>query len=188
MAGPGARPSFLSESFPDAETETSFDKRIDLLASYRPSHEELLTLQDFATWAAFVNLAPISPELDAYAIKDTTQAAEVPATPATEPAQSEAIAPSTIETPPAWDTLTLEEKKASWDAMTPDGRREKAHELVKKHDGNKTRAAAEVGISPQAFRRYIEEAKPEETEAPLPVNMWTQTLGLVKPKRGKASR
>lgn len=78
MAGPGAPPFFLSESFPDAETETKFKKRSDLLASYRPSHEELLPLQDFATWAASVNLAPIPPELAVYAIQDTAQATEAP--------------------------------------------------------------------------------------------------------------
>lgn len=108
--------------------------------------------------------------------------------PAPEQAKSEAIAPSTIETPPAWDTLTSEEKKASWDAMSPTAHREKANELMKKHKGNKTHAAAEVGISPQALRRYLEESEPEEPEAPLPVNRYTVGLGLIKHKRGKASR
>ncbi len=77
-------PFFLSESFPDAETETAFKKRSDLLASYRPAHHELLPLQDFATWAASVNLSPIPTELAVHAIQDTDQTTEVP----TEPEQA----------------------------------------------------------------------------------------------------
>ena len=111
-----------------------------------------------------------------------------PATLVTELVQSEAIASSTIETPPAWDTLTSEEKKASWDALSPPARREKATEMVKKHKGNKTQAAAEVGISRERIGQIIKEVKPKELEAPLPDNPWTQLAGLTNPKRGKASR
>jgi len=105
-----------------------------------------------------------------------------------EQAKGESIAPSTIETPPAWDTLTLEEKKASWDAMSPPARRKKAAELVKKHNGNKTKAAAEVDVSRERIGQIIKEGKPEEPEAPLPDNHYTRLAGLAKPKRGKASR
>jgi len=78
MAGPGAPPFFLSESFPDAETETAFKKRSDLLASYRPSLWELLPLQDFATWAVSVNLAPIPPELVAMTSEKTASGGRFP--------------------------------------------------------------------------------------------------------------
>ena len=100
----------------------------------------------------------------------------------------EAIAPSTIEQPPAWDSLKPDEKKAAWNDLSPVARREKAAELVMKHGGNKTRAGAEVGISRERIGQITKEGKPEVPEAPLPVNKWTQAAGLVKPKRSKASR
>lgn len=87
-----------------------------------------------------------------------------------------------------WETLTPEQKKAAWDGMTKAGRQDKAPELVKKHGGNKTRAGAEVGISGNRIGQILKESEPEEPEAPLPVNQWTLMAGLVKPKRGKASR
>lgn len=50
-----------------------------------------------------------------------------------------------------WGLLTLEQKKGAWNSMTPEGRRQKAPELVRVHRGNKTKAANEVGISANAF-------------------------------------
>lgn len=169
MAGPGAPPFFLSEGFPDAETEAAFKKRSGLLASYRPSHSGLLPLQDFATWAASVNLAPIPPELAARAnaVQDTAQTTEAP--------------------PATWEAMTLEQKRAAWNVMSAQTRREKAAELVRKHGGNKTAAGAEVGITGNRMGQLLKETE-GQPEAPLPVNKWTQAAGLAKPKRGKASR
>jgi len=137
---------------------------------------------EFIAWAKAKRLN-VNSELErAVASFHQTGEAEQPVL--AEQGKSDAIAPSTIETPPSWDTLTLVEKKASWVALSPPARREKAAELVKKHKGNKTLAAAEVDISRERMGQIIKEGKPE---APLPVNQWTQLAGLTKPKRDKAS-
>jgi hypothetical protein len=89
---------------------------------------------------------------------------------------------------PDWETLSPEQKKVTWDGMTPARRREKARELVKKHDGHRAHAGAEVCITRERIGQLIKEDKPKEAEAPLPVTPWTQLTELENPKRYKASR
>lgn len=89
-----------------------------------------------------------------------------------------------------WASLTPEQKRAAWQAMGKAGRQDKAHELVRLHQGNKTAAGREVGISGNRIGQILKEAEEqsEHPEAELPVNHYTVAAGLVKPKRGRASR
>lgn len=89
--------------------------------------------------------------------------------------------------PADWGSLSPEEKRAAWETMSPEGRREKAAELVGQHGGNKTAAGEEVGISGNRIGQLLKETTPEQSEAPLPVNQYTILSGLAKPKRGKDS-
>jgi hypothetical protein len=103
-------------------------------------------------------------------------------------AQAPESAASDKTTQADWETLTPEQRKAAWDGMTKAGRLEKARELVKAHQGNKTRAGAEVGITGNRIGQILKEGEPEEPEPPLPDNHWIRDAGLAEPKRGKASR
>ncbi len=84
LSAPQAAPAQQGKKVAGTQSPFAFKKRSDLLASYRPAHHELLPLQDFATWAASVNLSPIPTELAVHAIQDTDQTTEVP----TEPEQA----------------------------------------------------------------------------------------------------
>ena len=81
-----------------------------------------------------------------------------------------------------WDAMTQDEREAAWNAMTPEQRRAKAPELVKKHNGNKSAAGREVGITHTRIAQLLE-GQSKESEAPH-----TGPFGLPLPTRGKASR
>jgi len=93
-----------------------------------------------------------------------------------------------IEAQAGWDAMNQEQKRAVWDAMGVQTRREKAAELVKRHGGNKTAAGREVGISGIRIGQLLKLLKVAEVrpEAPLPVNKWTQAAGLATSTRSKA--
>jgi hypothetical protein len=115
-------------------------------------------------------------------IKAQQQAPATGARPTPEQANSEGVSA-------AWDGLSPDGKRAAWNAMTPAQRREKAVELVKKHNGNKTAAGAEVVISRERMGTLFREGTAEQQpEAPLPDNHWIRDAGLAEPKQGKPSR
>lgn len=89
----------------------------------------------------------------------------------------------------SWGAMTKDEKKAAWDAMAPAQRRDKANELVKKHQGNRTAAGREVGITGKRIAMLLNEAKKKsELEAPPSTKSNSGPFGLPQTKQGKASR
>lgn len=56
-----------------------------------------------------------------------------------------------------WDSMTGEEKEAEWNSLSPDERRLKAVELTKKHNGNKTAAGSEVGVTGNRIGQLVRE-------------------------------
>jgi hypothetical protein len=68
-----------------------------------------------------------------------------------------------------WEQKTLEQKKASWNALSPEGRFVKADELTKKHHGNKTAAGREVGVTGNRNGQILkEQAKVPEGQPAAP--------------------
>ncbi|MHB1351987.1 MAG: hypothetical protein ACYC5S_07220 [Thiobacillus sp.] len=78
-----------------------------------------------------------------------------------------------------WDAMTQDEREAAWNAMTPEQRRVKMRELLIKHNGKKTPAGREVGISHTRVAQLLPELKGQrkKLEAPL-----TTKHGLPIPK------
>lgn len=88
-----------------------------------------------------------------------------------------------------WDAMTSGEKKAAWKAMAPSQRRDKANELVKKYQGNKSAAGREVGVTGKWIAMLLDDAKKKsELEAPPSTKSNSGPFGLPQPKQGKASR
>lgn len=89
----------------------------------------------------------------------------------------------------SWDAMIYEERKTAWGALTPVEKRTKARELVKKHNGNKSAAGREVGITGKRIAMLlIDDVEKGDMEPPLPTNSNSGPFGLPQPKHGKASR
>ncbi len=93
-----------------------------------------------------------------------------------------------------WSLLSEEDKKTAWKVMSPAERRDKALDLVKKHNGNKTAAGKEAGVSRNRIAeliRAVEPAGPATGRAPSGKRkppFRSSPFGLPEPKPRKASR
>lgn len=85
-----------------------------------------------------------------------------------------------------WDAMTQDEREAAWGTMTPEQRRAKLRELMKKHGDNKSAAGREVGITHTRVAQLLRKEK--ELAAPIRTKSNTGPFGLPLPTRGKASR